>query len=85
MQPFCIIGATVVGKPAATVMTSSPFFNLASPNFHEVNVVNASKFAADPETVNFASLRPKVFASFVSNSSPYLPVVSHISRDASIR
>ena len=30
--PYCIIGVTVVGKPQATVITSSPFFILLSPN-----------------------------------------------------
>ena len=31
-KPFWIIGFTVVGKPVAQVITSSPFFNLRSPS-----------------------------------------------------
>ena len=30
-NPFCRIGATVVGKPAAAVIISSPGFNLRLP------------------------------------------------------
>ena len=38
MQPNCTIGFTVVGKPAATVITSSPGLIALSPNLGEVSV-----------------------------------------------
>ena len=49
MAPNCIIGLTVVGKDAATVMTSSPFFMALSFNLGEVKVENAIKLADEPE------------------------------------
>ena len=47
-----MIGESVDGNPAATVITSSPGNNLLSPNLGEVKVVTASKFEEDPELVN---------------------------------
>jgi hypothetical protein len=40
---------TVVGKPIATVITSSPGFRAFSPNLMLVNPLKAAKFAEDPE------------------------------------
>ena len=48
-NPYWIIGATVVGNPAATVITSSPRFTLRSPSSGEVNAINARRFAEEPE------------------------------------
>jgi hypothetical protein len=42
----------VVGKPAATVIISSPGSTLLSPSRGEVNVENATRFAEDPELTN---------------------------------
>jgi len=53
IAPNCIIGLTVVGKLAATVITSSPFLIALSFNLGDVRVENATKFAEEPElTVN---------------------------------
>ncbi len=44
------MGDTVVGKPAAQVITSSPFFNRLDSSINgEVNVLKAIKLADDPE------------------------------------
>ena len=49
-NPFCKIGATVVGKPAAQVMTSSPANSLFfSGIFELVRADNASKLAEEPD------------------------------------
>ena len=61
IAPYCIIGFTVVGKPAATVITSSPFFIALSLSFGDVSAVKASKFAEDPEFVVNKYLIPKKF------------------------
>ena len=44
-----MIGFTVVGKPAATVITSSPGRSLRSPSFGEVRQETATRFADEPE------------------------------------
>ena len=50
IQPFCIMGDTVVVKPAAQVITSSPFFNhLDSSIKGEVKALKAIRLADDPE------------------------------------
>jgi len=49
MAPNCMIGETVVGKPAATVMISSPLLIALSFNSGEVNALKASRFAEEPE------------------------------------
>ena len=46
--PYWTMGATVVGKPAATVMTSSPRRMRRSPRRGEVKAENASKLAEEP-------------------------------------
>ena len=45
----------------------------------------ANKFAADPETVDEANFVPNFFGSVFSNSSAYLPEISHKSRLASTK
>ena len=50
--PNWITGVTVVGNPAATVITSSPLLIRRSPNFGDVKAINANKFADEPELVN---------------------------------
>ena len=42
-----MIGATVVGNPAATVITSSPSLILFFPKYSEVKAEKASKLAAE--------------------------------------
>lgn len=71
-----MIGATVVGNPAATVITSSPFFILLSPSFGEVKAIKAKRFADEPELVKEQYLTPKNSANSFSNCSVYLPAVS---------
>ena len=48
-QPFWTIGLTVVGKPAATVITSSPGHTRRSPSDSSISTVNATRFALEPE------------------------------------
>jgi len=61
------MGLTVVGKPAATPMTSSPFFIALSPSLGDVNVLNATKFAEEPELTVMTCLTPINSASLASN------------------
>ena len=49
IAPNWIMGFTVVGKPAATPITSSPFFMALSPNLGDVSVLKAIKLAEEPE------------------------------------
>ena len=49
-----MIGLTVVGKPPATVMTSSPGLSWRSPSFGEVSAVSASRSADEPELTSVA-------------------------------
>ena len=46
---FCNIGLIVVGKPEATVITSSPFSNFLFPIFSDVRQESAIKLADEPE------------------------------------
>src|SRR3990170_1805172 len=80
-----MIGATVVGKAAATVITSSPFLILLSPSSGDVNAINARRLADEPEFVKEQCLTPRNFAKSFSNFSAYLPVVSQKSREESTR
>jgi hypothetical protein len=73
----------VVGKPAATPITSSPCLIARSPNLGEVKVLNATKLADEPELTVIKYLTPINFASRDSNSSLNLPVVNHPSKEAS--
>jgi len=75
-QPFCKIGATVVGKPAALVMTSSSGRNWRSPSLELVSAERATRFAEEPELTRMDFLTPSSAASSVSNASPSGPSVS---------
>ena len=83
IAPNCRIGLTVVGKLAATVITSSPCLIAFSPNLLEVSVENATKFADEPEFTVSKHLTPKNEDNFLWNSSLNLPVVNHPSNEAS--
>ena len=83
--PYWITGVTVVGKPAATVITSSPLFTLRSPSSGEVRVIKATRFAEEPEFTREQYLTPRYFASSSSNSSVYRPDVSQNSSALSTR
>ena len=48
--PYCMIGATVVGNPAATVITSS-FFYPPIAELWEVKAMKARRLAEEPELV----------------------------------
>src|SRR5882757_3000600 len=74
------MGFTVVGKPAATVITSSPGFRARSPSFGEVSALNATRFALEPEFTRLAERTPTNFASFRSKSLANRPVVNQASR-----
>ena len=72
-----------MGKPAATVRTSSPGFNLRSPSCGDVRAERAKRFAEEPELVNKQNLWFMYFAHSFSNCSANLPVVNHPSKQAS--
>ena len=82
-KPFWIIGFTVVGKPIATVTTSSPALSALGPSFGLVRAESATRFALLPLFTNLEPLAPMYFASSLSNSSVYLPAVSQPSSDES--
>ena len=48
-RPFWMIGLTVVGKPAATVITSSPGCSRRSPSFGDVSAVRPAGSRTSPE------------------------------------
>src|ERR1700722_11271341 len=80
-----MIGLTVVGKPVAQEMTSSPSLSALSPSTCDVSAVTASKLADDPEFV-VSVLRVLVtFARADSNLVLNRPVVSQKSRQESTR
>src|SRR2546430_3985442 len=66
-MPFWMIGLTVVGNPAATVMTSSPRRSRWSPSSRWVSAVMASRFADEPELRRSAQPRPSARANSGSN------------------
>jgi hypothetical protein len=74
-HPFMIIGFMVVGKPAATVITSSPGRTLRSLSSFAVNAVNARRFAELHEFVVITCLIPMNCESLSSNSLFHLPSV----------
>src|ERR1035441_7845010 len=82
---FWMMGLTVVGKPAASVITSSPAFSWRSPNVGEVSTETASRFAEDPEFTRRADRTPKRRANLRSNSSEKRPAVSQKSSEESTR
>ena len=65
---FWKIGLTVVGNPAARVITSSPEFNFLSPNSFDIKEETAKRFAEEPELVVKAKLIPIYFDNCFSNS-----------------
>ena len=67
--PYCIAGVIVVGKPAATVITSSPLLTLLSPRSGDVSAINAFKLADEPEFTTDTYLTFKYSPNFFSNSS----------------
>jgi hypothetical protein len=75
-----MIGFTVVGNPAATVMTSSPGIRRRSPSFGDVSAVKATKLAEEPELTSEQLLTPIKRASFFSNAFAKRPVVNQQSR-----
>jgi hypothetical protein len=78
-----MIGFTVVGKPAATVMTSLPVTSARSPRDRDVSADIANRFADDPELQRIAYLLPTYRDSFSSNFSAYGPAVNQKSKEAS--
>src|ERR1700733_11304252 len=74
-----MIGLTVVGKPAATVMTSSPGRKLRSPSDGEVKHESATRLAEDPELTSDAQRTPIKAAKSRSNSAAKRPVASEAS------
>ena len=70
----------MVGKPAATVITSSPLLILFLPSSGDVRVMNAIKFADEPELTKLQNLMPKYFAKSASNCFVYLPDVNQNSK-----
>src|SRR5689334_15985791 len=79
-----MIGFTVVGKLAATAMTSSPGRIARSPSFGDVNDANATRLADEPEFTVSTCGTPTKLASCDSNCALKRPDVSHASIDASI-
>ena len=81
--PNCRIGLTVVGKPAATPMTSSPGLIARSPRRGLVSVENATRLADEPEFTVIACFTPMKSARRRSNMALKRPVVSQPSSEAS--
>ena len=67
--PYWIAGVIVVGKPAATVIISSPLLILLSPRSGDVSAINALRLADEPEFTTDTYLTPRYSPSFFSNSS----------------
>ena len=67
-SPYCSAGFTVVGKPVAQVMTSSPGCKARLRRNGEVRLDSASRFADEPELVVSANLVPIRAANRLSNS-----------------
>src|SRR5579862_1789105 len=80
-----MIGLTVVGKPAATVITSSPARSRRSPSDGEVRHERAARLADEPELTSDAHRTPMKAANSRSNCAAKWPVVSHASNDDSTR
>jgi len=79
-----MMGFSVVGNPAATVMTSSPGVRRSSPSTGDVSAESASRFAEDPELQRMPKRVPTQRAIFASNWSANRPAVSQKSSDASV-
>ena len=67
--PYWIAGVIVVGKPAATVIISSPLLILLSPRSGDVSAINALRLADEPEFTTDTYFTPRYSPSFFSNSS----------------
>ena len=67
-SPFCSSGFTVVGNPAAQVITSSPGRIARSRRRGEHSAETASRFAEDPELQVSTNRRPIKAASFASKA-----------------
>jgi hypothetical protein len=65
-----MIGLTVVGKPAATVMTSSPGLSWRSPSLGEQRALSATRLAEEPELTSEAERTPTKRASFFRTPWP---------------
>src|SRR6266446_10579876 len=78
-------GFTVVGNPAATVITSLPGLRALSPSLGEVRDANARRLAEAPEFEVSANRTPRNLANLFSKASLNLPVVSQKSRAESTR
>ena len=78
-------GVTVVGKPQATVITSSPLFIRRSPNSEEVNAIKANKLAEEPELVNEQNLTPSQSANLFSKRCAHGPAVNQKSKEESTK
>ena len=75
--PFWMMGATVVGKPAAQVMTSSPGrMRRAGGSLCEVRALSATRFAEEPELTSSTCRTPRKSARPFSIAAPSLPRVS---------
>src|ERR1700745_2768738 len=84
-QLFWMMGLTVGGKPAATVITSSPGLIWRSPSRGEVRQEKAQRLAEEPELTSEAPRTPKKRANWRSNWVAKRPGVSEQSREASMR
>ncbi len=76
---------TVVGKPAATVITSSPGRSASAPRVGEVSAVTASRFADEPEFTRCALRTPSSRAKARSNRRAVAPDAIRSSSAASTR
>jgi len=74
-MPFWMIGVIVVGNQAATVTTSSHFFNCLSHSSFAVSAVKAKRLAELPEFVVITNFAHKKSANNCSNLSFHLPSV----------
>ena len=83
--PCWMAGATVVGKPAATVMTSSPGRMRRSPSRGEVSVEKATRLADEPELTSRHSETPTNSARPFSSCRQNRPLVSQKSSPESTR
>ena len=79
-SPCWRIGLTVVGKPAATVITSSPAGAAGRPSRWLVSAAKATRLALEPELTSSACGTPSRPANSASNAASIGPRVSQKSR-----
>ena len=85
-SPFWTIGLTVVGKPAATVITSSPGRSARSPSSSASQRAQRQQVRADDPQLTRTALRTPIHrANSRSNCAANRPVVSQKSSEASTR